>query len=687
MNADVRPTGAAFLRLDAQTGWQTASAHHVFSAPGEGTLQLGQPGVYPIAPTEPMGSFGGLTLPRGLTSSPQGQLFLADPDGHQILTWHPGDNLLDRPSSAPFAPFRPLWQPPTPAPAEPLCELPPPPPGHRPRPRDAYHLDHPRDVLFTRAGELVIADTGHQRLLVLCWPGLQVRHQMTLNDEPWALAEDHRGRVLVLLRNPARTHCRLIRLDRLWRQNLGFYLADAALSPGCALLAVSASERIHVLDPERKQLFGIDPVAAHHEGPWPVQALPPDTVFGQRFVPALTLEDGLLWHHQADKPDCPALALDGLSVDRLGYLSGTRLPLLARPRRIALPREGEWRSQALDGTHDHWPWHRLRLQLTLPANTRLWVQTCTDNAPLDEQTLAQNGTPWSEPLSLQPGEIPEILVQSPPGRYLWLRLSWQGDGFETPRIQAIEIEAPRRSALRFLPPPFHDDALSRDFLDRYLSYFDNLYAEIEHEIDHFARYLDPYSVPAGEFLDWLGRWMDLRFLAEWPADLRREMIAQAIVWFRERGTLAGLRRLLGWHTGLPAPMPQIIEHFRLRAHTGPVPVGGRPLVDAGVPLAHRFSVVLPAWRVPDAASLSQLEALIDAQKPAHTHASLRLIEPGIRIGCQSTIGVDTLLGTWPDGPLDSLQLDAAHLDAHTPARRPPVISTHSFGSTGNRSHG
>src|SRR5690606_18054665 len=105
-----------------------------------------------------------------------------------------------------------------------------------------------------------------------------------------------------------------------------------------------------------------------------------------------------------------------------------------------------------------------------------------------------NGAPWSEPLSLQPGEIPEILVQSPPGRYLWLRLSWQGDGFETPRIQAIEIEAPRRSALRFLPPPFHDDALSRDFLDRYLSYFDTLYAEIEHEIDHFARYLDPYSV-------------------------------------------------------------------------------------------------------------------------------------------------------------------------------------------------
>jgi len=58
--------------------------------------------------------------------------------------------------------------------------------------------------------------------------------------------------------------------------------------------------------------------------------------------------------------------------------------------------------------------------------------------------------------------------------------------------------------------------------------------------------------------------------------------------------------------------------------------------------------VMPRASVPDVA---QLQRLIEAQKPAHTIAALRLVEPGFRIGRQSAIGVDALIGSAQPLPL------------------------------------
>lgn len=43
-----------------------------------------------------------------------------------------------------------------------------------------------------------------------------------------------------------------------------------------------------------------------------------------------------------------------------------------------------------------------------------------------------------------------------------------------------------------------------------------------------------------------------------------------------------------------------------------------------------------------------VSAIIDQEKPAHTHYDLDVVTPALQIGVTSQIGVDTLLGLVPD---------------------------------------
>jgi hypothetical protein len=116
--------------------------------------------------------------------------------------------------------------------------------------------------------------------------------------------------------------------------------------------------------------------------------------------------------------------------------------------------------------------------------------------------------------------------------------------------------------------------------------------------------------------------------------------------YRWRGTVRGLRRLLQLHTGLPEPMPQLVEHFRgvgqpaLETWLGPPPEGDAP---------HHFSVHLPAYTIDTPDKRAVVQRLIDANKPAHTHFSLRPVKPGLRLGTPtirgSALGLDSVVGS------------------------------------------
>lgn len=645
MSDDPRPTGPPYLLLDARTGWRPAGGHlppDLTDRDGAIALGSARPA---ISPAEPFGTFGGHTLPRGLAvSGADGRLFLADPDQRVILTWQVGTV-----GDGGVAQLEPLWQRrslhgPPPSVVDPSWP-----------PVDPYVLAGPTDVELTPGGDLVIADPAAGRLLVLAYPTARLRHVVTLPGwAPSALAVDHAGRVYVADPGLGTVH----RFGPSWRRDASFPHRSAALLAPEHVAAVrrgepsgtcGSCERGAALRPVVVVLDGTTVVGLDDRGHRVAVTDVPE------LEPAALRRDAAGTLHYADpaRPWADPLPIDGVELTRDGRHASSGRPIVAVSRRVALPRAATFVTTRLDGGRPGFAWDRVVLHADLPENTRLLVTTRTDDSPLEHE-LAAHPVGWSAPIEVGRGDAPEALVQSSPGRYLWLRVELFGDGRATPRLRAMAILGPRASSARHLPAAYHQDPESAAFLDRFLAYFDTVFAEIGATHREVAALLDPYAVPAGPALDWLGSWFDLDFLAEWPADLRRRMVAEAVAYSRERGTVRGLRRVVQWHTGLPDPLPPIIEHYRVAAD---VHIGGEPL--EATPVAHGCTVVLPERVVPDDDARTRLERLIADHVPAHVRTRLLVVPAGITVGCQSTVGVDTLVASDFPGVLGTARLGRA----------------------------
>jgi phage tail-like protein len=640
MSSLTRTTGPPFLRLGTRTGWRPApGALGAGVVESGGALVLGVAGRSPIAATEPFGTFGGRTLPRGLAIGGDGRLFLADPRRRVVLTWQIGTAAV----GSKTAPFTPLWpaRPQHPPTAPGFAD-----PGGRP-PADPYLLVRPTDVALSPAGDLVVADPGAGRVLVLAYPTARLRHVVEVPGwAPTALAFDHAGRAYVADPALGTVH----RFWASWRRDRSFPHATAGLD---------APEHVALVRHEHGP-GACHACADHNATARPViVALDGTTVVGLndrgRRVPLTDvpgLEPGPLRRDDGDalRYDDPTLPwtdpvrITGLGLTRDGRHTASGLPLLAVPRRVVLPRAATFTTDGIDGGRPGFAWDRVALSVVVPENTRLLVSTLTDDSLLETGRVADTDA-WAGPLSIGVGDAPELLVQSPAGRYLWLRMEFFGDGRATPRLEGIDVFGPRASSARYLPAAYHQDPESLRFLDRFLSYFDTVFAEIGATHREVAALLDPFAAPEGPALDWLGSWFDLDFLAEWSLPLRRRMIAEAVEYARERGTVRGLRRVLQWHTGLTDPLPQIIEHYRVTgADDGRVRyIGGEPL-DA-TPVAHSCTIVLPERVAAGDAARAQLERLITEHIPGHVRFRVRLVPAGVTVGRQSTVGVDTLLGS------------------------------------------
>jgi hypothetical protein len=191
--------------------------------------------------------------------------------------------------------------------------------------------------------------------------------------------------------------------------------------------------------------------------------------------------------------------------------------------------------------------------------------------------------------------------------------------------------------------------------------------------------------------------MGLEFPPGMPAEQRRRLLKTALAYFPVRGTPEGLRRWLeaylaafsGLEEGGHQGFPFILEHFKLRRWMflaqhpdarlgatglwGPDVVGrmhldamqrlgdvrlvdlGHADTDVVDQYANRFSVFVPAALAPSDQEARALQRVIDQEKPAQALGELHLVEPRFRIGVQSTIGMDTILGPYPAARLASVE--------------------------------
>lgn len=307
----------------------------------------------------------------------------------------------------------------------------------------------------------------------------------------------------------------------------------------------------------------------------------------------------------------------------------------------------------------------------------------------------------------------DCLIRSEPGRYLWLRLALVSNGDVAPRIQRILVDFPRISLRRHLPAVIGEEPVSADFTDRFLAIFDRGFRHIEKHLDQLASYFDPLSAPAEpgnkNFLEWLATWIGVTLDPQFPLERQRRMLKQAGKLFPLRGTFCGLRKNLELYLGLdqmsclrkencapcgiaePPPWQQpqlILEHYQLRRWmflgagrlgdqsrlwgqsivnrsqlSGPQTNGNAqlgvsqlkttqdPFRDPMHVYAHKFSVFVPGCIGRSQHQRKRLEQLIALEKPAHTAHQLIFVEPRFRIGVQSMIGFDAVIGRYPEGVL------------------------------------
>jgi len=610
---------------------------------------------------DPRGSFGGSVLPQGVAVWCD-TIFFADPALRRVLHWRPCAGL--RPLPAVVARPPAATAEPDPAACAPAA----------PSPPHGREIALPAGLTISARDDLVVADAALRRLLLFALPGFVLRRVISLpargatcGGELWRpvdVAAGPRGRLFV-----ADAGGFVWRLDSQGRPDPN-YVGDlppglvprriAAAADGRVFVLAAAADdgsagdlTVVVLDRNGRPTPNGEPAPSELPGP------PPLALDGRELILAAGRER----------------IRTGLMVDEGGRLAQDGRPdapyALYVPPLLTFSQE-ETLIIELDSRRFGNPWHRVVIERGDVDRTgiQLYSQTRDQARPNWQGGLPPDGAGWET----APVNTTEWLIQSLPGQFLYLAIRMSGPGDRTPRLDRVYVYRERDSSLSLLPATFQADPTGRSALDRLLSLFDTIYAELEVTIDEFAFLLDAGSGHpefAESFLPWLASWFGLALEQTWTEAQKRAFLRQIMWLYRRRGTPAGIARLVELHTGIKSP--RVIEHYPAwrdgaagagspQAHlqtwlNAPgIESHGEPGLKMLEP-RHHFSIWLPGYTLAGEERLQALHRLLLAYIPAHTHYTLRrLPERGFRLPHArdrrpptpgSVVGVDIVLGSPP----------------------------------------
>jgi phage tail-like protein len=678
------PTGPRTFLLDGAAGWGAGSADAV--ATSESGLRLA------AIPTGALGlqshhgraggELAGLTLPRGMAFDDEWTL--------QLLTLP--DAAIRRFDAA----------------RRQLVPL----PAVGGRGPDTRQFREPRAIAIA-GGLLYVVDAGDRRVLAFGLRTLALHHVWTRADiglwKPVDIVA-HGDAVYVLDGRSGRVFRHQSGTDRL-HQVVERVRADGPWSR----LAIDREGRFYLLHRREPRLDQVDKngnVVKSYDDAGQVRDRfdpPPVLLDDQRrfcLPPSLTSDCARRRPESVPTPEAPLAAC--LS-DNCGLIFGADGEPAAAPAAdvVAAPlyeQQGYWVSAALDSGVPHCQWHRVELELgSLPAASRVEVGAFASETPLTADEMAKRAPQLWEATPPYVGEMPrpdlhgapetgnrEFLVQSPPGRYLWLRVAFTGDTRITPELRRMRVHFPRESYLQYLPAVFSEDAESRWFLERFLAIFQTEWDSLERKIHDLPRLADPATVEPEAALAFLAGWLGLPLEGSWSEEQKRRLLKAAPSIYTKRGTIDGLRDYVRVYleniTGLDLcafpDFPMILEGYRERNHlmldapagaalgegpplwspsiTGRAQLGvdaradegrligrGDPNQDLFQHYAHQFRVFVPAAWMACAEAEEMVRRALDDEKPAHTRYDLCLVESRFQVGMQSTLGFDTIIGDYP----------------------------------------
>jgi phage tail-like protein len=482
------------LLLGGRLGWPGLEATR------ESLVLPPAPGSLPLL-TDPSGSFGGLRPPSNVAVSDTGEIWLLQRGTARLLRFDPcGCGFLEMPCLG----------------------------GEGERPG---RMLSPTG-LATAAGRLFVCDTGNRRVQVLVARTLSVAAILRppMDWEPTGVVVDELFRVHVVDPRNGMVH------------HFGWSGRYRGNTPG-----VGASRHVMV-GPERSLLVAGDVEAFRIDDEGVVAPLDPadaDSLRSQlRAAPFEVGPTGDLHLGPLCEPPSDVWFSPG------GETLATPTVRVAR-----FERAHDFVVGPLDSLIDDCEWHRLVLVGDIPTGCGVRVDSFTAQVPLSAaeiQTLPESS--WETRIACTglddtgagAGEW-DVLLRSPRGRQLWLRLGLFGTGFRTPRLEEVEVEFPRISLRRHLPAVYGAEPTSADFTDRLLALYDRVLRDLESGIDDLPALFDPRSTPA---LDWLAAWVGLTVDPRLADRIRRRLVADSANLLDLRGTLAGLQRLLVLVLGL-----------------------------------------------------------------------------------------------------------------------------------------
>ncbi|MDZ7268430.1 MAG: phage tail protein I [candidate division KSB1 bacterium] len=664
-----------FFYLNRDNRWPGFHLNNVEINP-QGELQLrAVPRAIRVLP-ENLASLLPPDLPAGIAAAADGTIFLSDSENHQIWRVDPCDEkgipqVVRCLGSEGFLPtqFR--------------------------APRGLF--------IHQKRHALMVADTGNHRVQIFDLSSLQMldiwgdrgdtgEPQPGLCDEPIALAGDVKGNIYVLSRKGKL----LQKFNRFGQVEAEFWTAveSSGRLTNPVALAVAKSghaETVFVLDHklapvEEAQVLEFDISGAF------IHAV---TLQNAERPLAMVVTASAIYLGDNGRLGVVQYDLDGSEVGAAVGFHGPVAALTADHRGNLLVHTGEARHPVwLAGeagyltAGDFWSgplevgqyevvWHRLQTWAApLPAESHIQFYLMTEKSEPGEDP-ATLFTPQHE----RPIDVLDLLIQEPKARHLYLGARLSGDGTGSPRLSQMQVSYDHETYLHHLPAIYQNDEAGRAFLSAALSLFESFFEEGERKIRELPALFDPYAAPRG-FLPWLAGWLALEIDENWSEALARRTIAEAFAACGWRGTARGLRQSLESFAGIRTHILEPILHLHVwslgetstlgfdtmlaSAHAQGAVVGTTATLDQshlitneefGAPLfesvAHQFAVHVYRGEVNTAEKEEKVRSLIGREKPAHSDYHLCVIEPRMRVGLQSRVGIDTVVA----GPPEVLRLN------------------------------
>ena len=182
--------------------------------------------------------------------------------------------------------------------------------------------------------------------------------------------------------------------------------------------------------------------------------------------------------------------------------------------------------------------------------------------------------------------------------------------------------------LRYLPEIYHESS----FLGRLLMLFESFLAPLEDQVSQSDGYYDPDLTPEG-FLPWLATWIGVAWDDSLPVARQRKLLGEALGLYQKRGTRAALEEYLRIYSGGEV---EIVEYRAQNFSLGKEARLGSTIALGKANFPHTFQVSLKVPRAlldqrfgasqvnAEVLFRKKIEAIIEAQKPAHTAFGLNL---------------------------------------------------------------